>query len=69
MHKYGIKSFYLCFTYLYVAITVEFSQSVYTVKENNSVQLNVTLSNPSSSDIAIQVYDIDGLFVGEKYIM
>ena len=41
-------------------ISVNFSQSTYMVEENiGIVQFTVLLSNPSSSDIAVEVYSID----------
>ena len=40
------------------AITVNFSQSTYSVTEDaRSVQLGLILSNPSSTDITVQVRD------------
>ena len=53
---------------MFIEIVVNFGQPIYTVTENSSVQLTVTLSNPSSFDIIIQILDIDGLVTGEKYI-
>ena len=53
----------------YLVISVNFSQSSYMVDENNEmVQFSVLLSNPSSSDIAIEVYSSDGTATG-KYVL
>ena len=50
----------------YLVISVNFSQSTYMVDENNGiVQFTALLSNPSSSDITIEVYSIDGTATGE----
>ena len=46
---------------LFVAPTVSFGESAYTVDENNGpALLTVVFSNPSSTDITIKVFTIDG---------
>ena len=50
---------------LYIVATLDFDQSVYSVDENNGVvQVTVVLSNPSSSDITVQVFTTDGSATG-----
>ena len=50
----------------YTAITVMFSQTVYSVNENaGPAQPELVLSNPSSCDITIEVFNTDGSATGE----
>ena len=43
-----------------------FSQTTYSVNESDgSAQIGLVLSNPSSSDITVQVANIDGSATGE----
>ena len=52
------------FVYLVVA-TISFSQSIYSVNENEgSVQPVIVLSNPSSTDVTVQVTDEEGTASG-----
>ena len=49
-----------------VAVTVSFSQSTYSINEDvGSIQLTLVLSNPSSTDITVQVVDDDNTATGE----
>ena len=49
-----------------VDIMVLFSQSVYSVNEDDgSVQIGLVLSNPSSTNITVRVTNIDGTATGE----
>ena len=49
-----------------LVITVMFSQSAYTVNENDEpAQAVLSLSNPSSTDITVEVYNTDGSATGE----
>ena len=50
----------------FLAIDVFFNASTYTVDENNGhVQLVLVLSNPSSTDITVQVTDNSDTATGE----
>ena len=50
----------------YVALTVRFSESMYSVNENaGPAQPTVVLSNPSSTDITVQVTTTAGSATGE----
>ena len=50
----------------YIAATVSFSQSTYSVGENNGVlQPMLTLSNPSSTDITVEVLSSDESAIGK----
>ena len=52
----------------FLAITINFSQSNYSVKENDGlVQLMLVLSNPSSSNITIRIDTIDREATGETF--
>ena len=43
-----------------------FSESVYSVNEGDgSVQIGLVLSNPSSTDTTVEVFDTDGTANGE----
>ena len=56
------------FTYCYhpPAITVMFNQTTYSVNENaGPAQPVLVLSNPSSTDITVQVFNTDGSATGE----
>ena len=49
-----------------IAVTVSFSQSTYSVSEDDgSVQPVLVLSNPSSTDITVQVRDNSNTATGE----
>ena len=53
---------------MYIAATISFNQSQYSiVEENGSLELSLLLSNPSSYAITIQVESISGSATG-KYI-
>ena len=44
----------------YIDISVNFSQSTYSIEEDDGpVQLMLLLSNPSPTDITVEVYSID----------
>ena len=50
----------------YTAATVSFNQSVYTVNENEGpAQITLVLSNPSSSNITVQVSSVSESATGE----
>ena len=52
--------------FIYVATTVSFSQSTYSVNEDaGPVQFELVLSNPSSTDITVQVRDTQNTATGE----
>ena len=56
----------LNFSLYILAITVMFGQTVYSVIENTGpAQLVLALSNPSSTDITVQVTNTDGSAAGE----
>ena len=47
-------------TLIFVAITISFNQLTYYVNENNeTVELMATLSNPSTTDITVQIISND----------
>ena len=51
---------------MFLVTSVNFSQSTYTVDENNEmVQFTLFLSIPSSTDIAVEIFTIDGLAIGK----
>ena len=53
-----------------VDATVSFNQSSYSINENNGpVQIVVVLSNPSSSDITIQVLNTDESATSKKHVI
>ena len=48
--------------------SVNFSQSAYTVDENDEiVQFTLFLSISSSTDITVEIFAIDGSAIGEYY--
>ena len=50
----------------YIAITVMFTDTTYSVDEDGgSVQIGVELSNPSSTDTRVEVFNTDGSATGE----
>ena len=50
-------------------ITVSFNQSTYSVNEDaGTAQLLLMLSNPSSTDITVVVYNTNGTAFGEYWI-
>ena len=51
---------------LYIAVTVSFEQSTYSVDEDDGpAQPVLVLSNPSSTNIIVQVFNIDGSATGQ----
>ena len=60
---------FFVFTYVcpfLIDITILFSQSMYSVNETDGpAQPVLTLSNPSSTDITVQVYNTGGSATGE----
>ena len=53
-------------SFVFLAITVTFSQLMYTVIENpGSAQSDLVFSNPSSTDIILEVYNTDVSATGE----
>ena len=54
------------FTILYVAIDIFFNESIYSVDESSgNVQIVLVLSNPSSTDITVQVTSYNDTATGE----
>ena len=54
--------------FISTAITITFDQSTYRVDEDDGpAQPVLVLSNPSSTDIAVQVFSTDGSAAGEYY--
>ena len=50
-----------------IVATVNFSQSLYSVNENSgSVEIVMILSNPSPSDITVQVINTEGSATGKS---
>ena len=67
----GIKHSVLCYHIIYyvsvyhTAATVSFNQSMYTINESEGpVQPVLVLSNPSSTDVPVQVTDGRGTATG-----
>ena len=60
----------LIFTYInvyFVAATLSFNQSTYNVTESSGITLiTLILSNPSSSDITLQINNRDGSATGKN---
>ena len=57
---------YLRIFILYVAATVNFTQSVYNVNEGSGVvQVTLVLSNPSSVDITVEALNTDESATGD----
>ena len=54
---------------LYTVATVAFGQSMYNVSENNTAQIVLTLSKQSSTDISLEVLDINVTAFGKIYIV
>ena len=52
----------------YVAVVVFFNQSTYSVDESDVLYPVLALSNPSLTDITIQVLSTDGSATGEYHI-
>jgi len=51
---------------LFLAPTVSFSQSTYSVDEDDGPrEIELVLSNPSSTDISVQVRDTEGTATSE----
>ena len=56
----------ICVFFYVLATTVMFNQSMYNVEEDDGpAQLILVLSNPSSSDITVQVITEDGSATGK----
>ena len=56
----------ICVFFYVLVTTVMFNQSMYNVEEDDGpAQLILVLSNPSSSDIAVQVITEDGSATGK----
>ena len=55
----------ICSSFL-IAVVIMFSQSTYSVNEDDGpVQPVLVLSEPSSTDITVQVFNADGTATGE----
>ena len=67
MAQSNIYSFLSCFAvYHLLAITVMFTETTYSVNEGDgSAQIGLVLSNPSSTDTTVQVFNTDGSTTGE----
>jgi len=56
----------LCDSFYYVAANVSFAQSTYFVNEtDNFVQVEMVLSNPSSTNVTVQIISSDVTGTGE----
>ena len=65
MNGYDSKTS-ICVLFYVLATTVMFNQSMYNVDEDDGpAQLILVLSNPSSSDITVQVITEDGSATGK----
>ena len=54
--------------YLCSAATVVFSQSLYSIREDSGfMQLELLLSNPSSFNVAIELFSTNGSAAGNQY--
>ena len=52
--------------FTFIAVVVDFMQSAYSATENNGfVQIELVSSNPSSSDITIEVLNAEASATGE----
>ena len=51
----------------YVAVVVFFNQSAYSVDESDVLYPLLALSNPSLTDITVQVFSTDGSATGEYH--
>ena len=54
--------------FTYVAVVVFFNQSAYSVDEGDVLYPVLALSNPSLTDITVQVFSTDGSAVGEYHV-
>ena len=55
--------------FVYVAATISFNQSSYSIEENDGpVQIGIILSNPSSTDIMIEVLNIHEPATGKGWM-
>ena len=64
--RHGHSTYSLYVLPILLVTSVKFSQSAYSVGENSGmVQITLVLSNPSSTDITIQVTNTDGSANGE----
>ena len=51
---------------MYVDITVMFSETMYSVDEDDgSAEIGLVLSNQSTTDITVEVFNTDGSAIGE----
>ena len=54
--------------YIFIAITVMFSQTTYSVNESDGLaQIGLVLGNPSSTPTTVQVFNTDGSATGKYY--
>ena len=68
INNYNILAIsYLMYIFcMYTDITVMFSQTTYSVNENaGPARPELVLSNPSTSDVTVEVYHSDGSATGE----
>ena len=57
----------LILDYLCAAATVAFNQPIYNVEEDNGfVQFELILSNPSSTNITVELFGTDGSATGDQ---
>ena len=60
---------YVCIYLFNLVSTVSFEQQTYSVDEDDGpAQPALNLSNPSSTDITVKVFDAEGSATGEYYI-
>ena len=63
-----VNDHYITSMYL-LAITVMFTETMYSVDEDGgSVRIGVELSNPSSTDTVVEMFNTDGSAIGEYCI-
>ena len=62
----------ICTSYIIIffVATINFSQSLYSVVENSGeVEIFMVLSNPSPTDITIQILNTEGSATGKKILL
>ena len=66
MFLLNLKNLFYC--YVYVATTVKFSQSAFNVNEDSGqVQPMLVLSNPASTNITVEVFNVNVTAVGKDF--
>ena len=65
-----IMSIHLILFVVFVVATISFSQSLYSVAENSGVvEIFMVLSNPSPTDITVQVLNTEGSATGKNILL